>query len=532
MNMNTSNTGGSDSASPALRPYQATAVAAAEARWASGERSTLVLLPTGTGKTIAFAELARREISTGGRVLVLAHRSELLEQARNKLEQIGVWAQLEQAEQRAGLARAVVASVQTLRGRRLASWSPDTFGLVVIDEAHHALARSYRDVLDHFASARVLGVTATGDRADGGKLGAVFDSVAFRYELRAAIQDGWLAPIRARRVQVDVDLDQIETVAGDFSEEQLGEAMTCNAVIDGVAVPLLELAEDRPTVLFAVTVAHARALAAALNRQRPGCALAVSGSSSPDERRDAATKLATGQVQFVSNAQLWTEGFDLPAIACVALARPTKSRSLFVQMVGRGTRLSPGKRDCLVLDFTANTQRHRLVSAIDVLGLELPEEVRRRAQAQLDLGAEDVMEVVDRAGREVQRQAALALEVKVPREHVRGWVAEDVHDLLDLGEASASPVDWQPVTDLQRATLGDAGIGVPAEMSRTEAARILTALSQRKQAGLATFKQVRWLKLQGIDAKAMPKAQATALISKKIRDERDARSATTTPRSG
>ncbi|MBE7449183.1 MAG: DEAD/DEAH box helicase [Kofleriaceae bacterium] len=504
----------------ALRPYQQSAVTAAEARWSAGDRATLVLLPTGTGKTVVFSELTRRVIAAGGRSLVLAHRSELLVQARDKLEAFGLWAQLEQAEQRAGLARAVVASVQTLRGRRLATWARDAFDLVVVDEAHHASAKSYRDVLDHFASARVLGVTATGDRADGAKLGSVFDSVAFRYELRAAIKDGWLAPIRARRIQVDVDLDQIETVAGDLSEEQLGEAMTCNNVVDGVAIPLLELAEDRPTVLFAVTVAHARALAAALNRRRPGCALAVSGSSSPEERRDAAAQLATRQVQFVSNAQLWTEGFDLPAIACVALARPTKSRSLFVQMVGRGTRLSPGKHDCLVLDFTANTERHRLVSAIDVLGEELPDEVRRHAQAALDLGAEDVMDVVDRIGRDVQRQSTLVLEVKTPREHVRGWVAEDVHDLLDLGEPPTTPEVWQTATELQRSALVDAGISVTREMSRTEAARILTALSQRRQAGLATFKQVRWLAGQGIDAKGMAKTEATALIGARIRAER------------
>lgn len=520
MSTNASSTNSFESTRPALRPYQQAAVASVRERFAAGDRSTLVLMPTGCGKTVVFSDLVRAEVAAGRRALVLAHRTELLEQAHAKLQQVGVWSQLEQGPQRAGLARAVVASVQTLRGRRLASWGPDAFDLLVVDEAHHILAKSYRDILDHFGSARVLGVTATGDRADGEKLGSVFDSVAFRYELRAAIRDGWLAPIRARRIQVDVDLDQIETVAGDLNEEQLGEVMTCNTVVDGVALPLLELAEDRPTLLFAVTVAHARALAAALNRQRTGCALAVSGASSAEERREAALRLASGGVQFVSNAQLWTEGFDLPAIACVALARPTKSRSLFVQMVGRGTRLSPGKRDCLVLDFTANTQRHRLVSAIDVLGEEVPEEVRRRAQTALDLGDEDVMDIVDRSGRDVQRQAALVLEVKVPRECVRGWVAEDVHDLLDLGEAPLATTGWQPVTELQRSALSDAGVAMSAEMSRAEAARILTALSERKQAGLATYKQVRWLAKQGIDAKLMPKPQATALISARIKAER------------
>lgn len=179
---------------PTLRPYQHDALAAVRARFEAGERSTLVLMPTGTGKTRMFADLVRQGTAAGRRALVLAHRSELLTQAATALAAAGVWVAIEQAERRAGRAHAVVASVQTLRGRRLASWPRDSFDLVVIDEGHHAIAKTHRDILEHFAEARVLGVTATADRADGEGLGTVFESVAYRYELGTAIRDGCSRP--------------------------------------------------------------------------------------------------------------------------------------------------------------------------------------------------------------------------------------------------------------------------------------------------------------------------------------------------
>jgi superfamily II DNA or RNA helicase len=220
-------------------------------------------------------------------------------------------------------------------------------------------------MFDHFATARVLGVTATPRRADGKALADVFESVAFRMELREGIAGGWLAPITARRVVVEsVDLSRVETRAGDFAQEHLAEAMDTERAIQGVVRPLLELAGERKTLVFAVDVSHAYALAEAINRIRPGAARAAHGELGADGRRALLADFRRGAFQFLANVQLYTEGFDEPAVECVAIARPTKSLGLYQQIVGRGTRLSPetGKRDLLLLDFTGAAGRHRLIA--------------------------------------------------------------------------------------------------------------------------------------------------------------------------
>ena len=401
---------------PTLRPYQVEAIAAARERFRSGDRGTLIVLPTGTGKTVVFAEVARLTVERGRRVLVLAHRSELLTQAIAKLRAVGVDAALEQGPNRAGSANVVVASVATLKSKRLAAWSPDAFGVIVIDEAHHATAASYRKIVDHFASAKILGVTATPDRADGIGLDSLFGSRAcYVLELRAAIAAGYLVPIRARSIRVDVDLDGIKRSRGDFDVGELSDAMTEAAVLDASARALLAERGHRPTVAFTVDVEHARKLAEAINAHRPGLAVHVSGKSTDEQRKAAADGLIAGSIGIVCNAALWTEGFDCPPVACVAIYRPTGSRGLFAQMIGRGTRPSPatGETDVLVLDFAGTTKRHRLVSAADVLEGDLPDDVAELVVEELRAeGGGDVEAAITRAraagGRARRTDRALA----------------------------------------------------------------------------------------------------------------------------
>ncbi len=295
---------------PTLRPYQLDAIAAVRARFAAGDRGSILVMATGLGKTVVFAEIARLTVAKGHRALVLAHRTELLEQAHQKLEAVGVDAAIEQGPRRAGHADVVVASVATLRGARLAAWPADAFDLVIIDECHHATAATYRAIVDHFARARILGVTATPDRADGQGLGPIFQSVAFEYALPAAIRDGWLAPITARRIKLDVDLDRVKTKAGDLDQQQLAAAMTDPAVIEATVRGLLENIGDRPTVVFTANVAHALLLAAACNDLRPGSARAVSGDSDELARATVGPDLASRRVQIVANCALLTEGWD------------------------------------------------------------------------------------------------------------------------------------------------------------------------------------------------------------------------------
>jgi len=487
---------------PMLRPYQAEAVSAIRERYVAGDRATLLVLPTGTGKTVVFAELARRTVDRGGRVLVLAHRGELLEQAASKLVAVGVRARIEQAERRGGDADAVVASVQTLRGDRLAAWPADAFRLVVVDEAHHATAAGYRAILDHFAAARVLGVTATPDRLDGAALGEVFASAAYRYDLAQAIRDGWLARIEARRVRLAVNLDDVHTRAGDLDLGELELLYGSEAAIDAVVNPLTELAGGLRTILFAVSVAHAEALAAAINLRQPGAAQAVSGETAAGERADLVERFRRGELRVLVNCSLYTEGFDCPEVECVAIARPTKSRALYAQMIGRGTRLAPGKERVLVLDFVGNTRRHRLVTPAAILA---GADVSADALAAAEDSDGDVLAALDEAVSEEAKAERRATE---PR-RIRFWA-----DAVDVFGVQPGSDVGDGATERQRSVLEDAGLDVPADLSRRAASKLIEAIAVRREKGLATFKQVRLLSRFGVDAREMPFATATTEIGR------------------
>lgn len=300
----TARTGGTEaSQQPQLRPYQREAIAAIEAEFARGVQRTLLVLPTGTGKTVVFAELVRQWAIVDDRTLVLAHRTELLDQAHAKLAAAGVTASIDQADRRGSLSTsAVIASVQTLRGARLQRYAPDAFARIVVDEGHHAAAQSYRAILDRFPTARVLLVTATPDRADGRGLDAICESVAYTYEMRQAIRDGFLAPIRARRVKVaDLDLSAVRSHHGDFDQGELAAVLNAEKALHGVAGPLVQLAGARKTLVFGVDVAHARGLAEVLNRHRAGAAMALDGTAPKAQRAAVLSLFAKGAIQFLVN---------------------------------------------------------------------------------------------------------------------------------------------------------------------------------------------------------------------------------------
>lgn len=428
-----------------LRPYQTAAIDAVRARYAAGDRSTLIVLPTGTGKTVVFAEMARRVGRGGGRTLVLAHRTELVDQALEKLAAAGVRAAAEQGTRRvrtAGAVDCVVASVQTLRGDRLRGWQPDSFALGVVDEAHHAPAKAYGDVVAHFRGARWLGVTATPDRLDGAALGHVFESCAYTYEMRDAIRDGYLSPLTALRVDVpSLDLSSLATRAGDLAQDQLAAKMVDDDSLHAIAAPLAELSRGRRTMAFAVNVAHAHALAAVLCWYEPGCARAAHGGMAPADRAAVLRDFRAGKFRILVNCALYTEGFDEPSIACVAVARPTKSRALYAQMVGRGTRVAPGKRDCLVLDFVGQAGRHRLMNPADVLaGGALDDADRGDAEAVLS-EAGDGIDVGALLAELAKRREVRPVQYKT-REVKMGLSAEELGAVIDLfGDAARPPGD-------------------------------------------------------------------------------------------
>lgn len=494
-----------------LRPYQHEAASAAWDTLVAGQkRRTLLVLPTGCGKTIVFAEVARR-FRAHGRVLVLAHREELIRQACDKVTRTaGLRCGVEMAsETSAGGEDVVVATVQTLsRPGRLAGFAPDEFALVVVDEAHHATAASYRAVLDYFASARVLGVTATPDRADGTGLGEVFEHVAFTYEIRDAIDDGYLVPIRQRAVHVaGLDLSRVRVTAGDLNEGDLARVLTAEDALHRVAVPAVELAGERPTLVFAASVEHARCLAEVMQRYTQRGVLVLHGGTEAEVRREALAGFAAGRAQFLVNCALFTEGFDEPRIACVAVARPTRSRALYAQMIGRGTRLHEGKADLLVLDFRGNAGRHSLASAADVLGGRERPEVLARAKERLESGELAVHEALDAARAEVAEETRRKVLAQAR------YQARDVDPFTVLG-AAPRPTAYAglPATDKQRAALERFRVDVDlATVSRGEASALLDQLVRRAKSGRCTYRQARVLARYGMDTE-VSFDEATRLI--------------------
>jgi superfamily II DNA or RNA helicase len=394
-----------------LRDYQLQAHDAVyESLVKSGDKSSLVVMPTGTGKTVLFGHVAGNWPS--GRVLIMAHRDELIRQAADKVGKIiGETCDIEMGDDFAdqcnlySRSHVVVTSVQTMsRERRMSRFNPDDFGLLVIDEAHHATASTYRKVIDYFRqneSLRVLGVTATPDRTDEEALGKVFDSVAYEYEITKAIDDGWLVPIEQRFVYVEgLDFSDVRTTAGDLNAGDLAKVMEDEKALHKVVNPVIELAGDQPCLVFAASVAHAERMAEIANRHKPGQAEFVHGGTDKELRRDMLRRFNRREFQFLFNCMIATEGFDEPQIGVVAVARPTKSRALYSQMIGRGTRpltgcvdglpgaearkqsiATSGKPSVLVLDFVGNSGRHKLVSTADILGGNMDDAVVERARS-------------------------------------------------------------------------------------------------------------------------------------------------------
>lgn len=347
----------------ALRPYQSEAIDAVLAARRRGVRRMLVCLPTGAGKTVIFsrlAQLAQRQ------VLVLAHREELLFQAKDKLQQAlgdGQVVAIERgAERAAENAKVLVCSIRSLHQERLAQvMRGRNLGLIVYDECHHAAADDNLRVLrqlgafDAAWTGTLLGFTATTARGDGKGLDAVFESIVYSRSLPELIADGYLSKLRGFRISTSADLTRLSSAGLDFRDEELAEAVDIEERNALVARSIQELARDRRTIAFCVTVNHARNLCQSLNLLGVPAGI-VHGAMKGDARAQALADFRAGVVQVLCNVAVLTEGFDDPGVSCVAMARPTRSEGLYAQCVGRGTRLFPGKQDCLILDFVDVSQ--------------------------------------------------------------------------------------------------------------------------------------------------------------------------------
>lgn len=487
-----------------LRPYQEEARVKVQQEWKEGRKRTLLVLPTGCGKTIVFSKIIEDRVKMGERVLVLAHRSELLEQASDKLmTATGLGTALEKAENTSigSWFRVVVGSVQTMqREKRLSQFPPNHFDTIVIDEAHHAISDGYQRVLEHFGEANVLGVTATPDRGDMRNLGSYFDSLAYEYPLVDAIKSGYLSKITAITIPLELDLSTVSQQGGDFKASEIGTAL--DPYLEQIADEMVKQCMDRKTVVFLPLVKTSQKFRDILNAKGFKAA-EVNGESK--DRAEILEDFDKDKYNVLCNSMLLTEGWDCPTVDCVVVLRPTKVRALYSQMVGRGTRLAPGKENLLLLDFLWHTERHELCRPAHLIASS-PEVAKKMTENM----AEDtevefsLLEAEEQASKDVvaEREEALAKQLAEQRRKKRKLVDPLQFEMSIQAEDLADYVPsfgWEmaPPSEKQLKALEKFGIYTEEIGNAGEAGKLLDRLNKRKDSGLTTPKQIRLLEGRG-----------------------------------
>lgn len=489
-----------------LRPYQQQAKDAIFSEWGNGIKKTLLVLPTGCGKTIVFAKVAEECVKGGSRVLILAHRGELLDQAADKIgKSTGLGCATEKAEQTCigSWFRIVVGSVQSMmREKRLNQFPNNYFNTIIIDEAHHCISESYQKVLRHFPDAEVLGVTATPDRGDMQNLGTVFESLAYEYTLPRAIKEGYLSPIKAVTIPLKIDMSAVGVQAGDFKSGDIATAL--DPYLESIAEEMEKYCSDKKTVVFLPLVKTSQKFRNILNNHGFRAA-EVNGDSK--DRAEILEAFDKDQYNVLCNSMLLTEGWDCPSVDCIVVLRPTKVRSLYCQMVGRGTRLSPetNKDHLLLLDFLWHTERHELCHPASLICESAEVAQKMTENMEKDAGCIMDIEEAERIASEdvvAQREEALAKQLSEMKRRKKKLVdplqfemsiqAEDLS-----GYVPAFGWEMAPPSDKQKQTLEKLGILPDAIENAGKASKILDRLDKRRREGLTTPKQIRFLESRG-----------------------------------
>lgn len=534
-----------------LREYQSEAISAAFYEWLD-KQSTLIVLPTGTGKTVVAAEIINRVQPK--RTLFLAHREELIFQGARTIEKYtDLNCEIEMADLWAGAnlwngCPVVVSTIQTqIAGRsgneRMTRFDPDEFGLVVVDEAHRVTAKSYRKVLSHYKKnpeVKILCLTATPDRADEEALGQMIDSVAYDYEILDAINDGYLVPIEQQMVTIEgLDFSSVRTTAGDLNGADLAAVMEAEKNLQGIAAASLTIIGDRRTLVFTAGVKQAEMLCEIFNRHRPNMAGWVCGATPKSERRDLLNRFADGRTQVVVNCNCLSEGFDNPGVEVVIQARPTKSRSLYAQQCGRSTRPLAGvvdglttanerkaaiaasaKPSALIVDFVGNAGRHKLMTTADILGGKVSDEAIERAieKAKREGKAVRMADELNKAERDIQREI---------EEHKRREAARKAHlvakarfsavsvnpfDLFQIKPAKSRGWDKnKAVSEKMAGILRRMGVD-PQSIPYAQARQLCGEQIRRWEFKLCTVKQAACLSRYGYDTKDMTFTEANNLM--------------------
>ncbi len=552
-----------------MRCYQERLINAAFREFSTVQR-TLIVAATGTGKTVCFATIAKKFLDDGRRVMVLAHRDELIQQACAKLRDItGVLPTVEKADQ--------WSDEENMHGKPplvVSRFRPSEFGLVIADEAHHSTSDSWSKVLEHYASnpeCKILGVTATPDRADGQLLGTMFQTIAGSYTLHDAVADGYLVPVRPWMIEIEgLDFSRVKTTAGDLNQNDLEEAMLFEEPLHGIAFATIESAYDlepgtlramldderrvsklkeligdrvgKKCLVFCVSVAHAERLADIFDRWLPKSSDVVSGKLADDDRQKRLKAFKDGRVRFLCNCMIATEGFDEPSIETVVMARPTKSRSLYVQMLGRGTRpaediasllgdlptpeqrvemiRTSSKPYMAVLDFVGNSGRHELVTTIDIFGTvgEYSDKEIERAKELTedgDVTAEDALER-SREELEQKRRESEVRRKEMEEKRKRQLQQAGRENLVGAGSYKKQELDeW--ANPPEQATPGQVKIlrsaKVPAAdiqgWSTEKIGELCRKIVIHRQFGLCTYRQAKVLAKRGWPREALEKMTFT-----------------------
>lgn len=528
----------------ALRDYQDQAVDSTMKSFGENQ-AVLLVLATGLGKTVVASHIAK-QFKDAGRILLLAHREELIFQGRRTLEKVlDQTFEVEMGETYAGSGfwscGGVCSTYQTqIAGRdggRMTRFKPEDFSLVIADEAHHAVAPSQRRVLEYYRQnpkLRILGLTATPDRTDEEALGQVFGDCPFEFDILDGIKGGWLVPVQQQAVYVHgLDYSAVRTTAGDLNGKELAAILEYEEILHGMTTPIIDICGDRKTLIFTATVGQAERMAEILNRHKPGSAEFVCGETPKDYRRGLFEKYAAGKFQYLCNVGVLTEGFDEPGVEWVVMGRPTKSRSLYSQMVGRGTRTLPGvvdgpttpeariaaiaaspKQFCNVLDFVGNAGRHKLIHATDILGGHYSDEVVELAQQMVEKEGKpaNIATELQKAEREIDRRRRMKEEAKA-REQLRLKAKYSVQkvnpfDVLDIVPCRVP--GWhagRPMTEGQKRTLEKFGVNIPEGLGFVHASQLLDRLIKRCKEDRPSYKMSKVLRRYGFDTETMTFAQ-------------------------
>jgi superfamily II DNA or RNA helicase len=491
-----------------LRPYQEEAIDAVFQSFKEYQRSLLVA-PTGSGKTIMFAAIAKRHLPL--KTLILAHREELIDQAIDKIfTSTGIEAGKEKADSYASADdQVVVGSVQTLMGeKRRSRWARDHFGLVVVDEAHHALADSYTKTLEYFNGAKLLGVTATPDRGDKQELSKLFQTLAHEISLLDLIRQKYLSRIKIQTIPIKLDIRGVHVVKGDYDANELDESLARYMV--EIAHAIKKHAAFRKVLVFLPLIKTSQAFVQICKGL--GMAAEHVDGASPD-RKEILQRFADNKIDLLSNAMLLTEGYDCPDCDCIVVLRPTKIRSLYSQMVGRGTRIAKGKDDLLILDFIWMHERHDLMKPANLIA-KTDRVANKIEEIQADGKERELEEVEQLAIGRIEDEIEAEQDAKKQREDKlkeslkdnsqrRGRTIDAIEFFTSLHEIENAEYvpefawERQPASEKQLMAISKFGLNAGSITCKGHASRILDRLFTRSKAKLATPKQMLWLRKHG-----------------------------------